>query len=437
MIPFSKLFAMLVLLGIVPILVGSFIGMAFYVFAAYNVLLFLLLVIDFIITPGRKSFEVSRQCDEKFSLGAENEVVIRVRNNSRYLLNMEFRDTIPPFFKVKASKVKIKAVPHYDCEGGYHAVPEKRGEFVFGNIFYRYNGVLRLCSKSGKSETSGTYNVYPNLRDLRRFGLAALKKSQLEHGMKRSRAYGIGTEFESLKEYNEGDDYRKINWLATARASKLIVNTYEPEKNQHVYILLDSSRVMNSEINFIKKLDYAINSSFLLADIAIKKGDNTGLLVFDSSVRRFVKTGKGMGHFELIADNLYNIEENLVSADYKGALVYLNEHHKRRSLLCIFTELFNADEALSLAAALKNIARRHIPLVITIKDMRLYDIASGSIKDTSDVFLKSASLKLIEEREKIRRIFSDSGIAALDVPPDKLSVEVVNKYLAMKSTLQI
>lgn len=371
MIPFSKLFALLVLSGIVPILVGSFIGMAFYVFAAYNVLLFLLLVIDFIITPGRKSFEVSRQCDEKFSLGAENEVAIRVRNNSRYLLNMEFRDTIPPFFNVKASKVKIKAVPHYDCEGGYHAVPEKRGGFVFGNIFYRYNGVLRLCSKSGKSETAGTYKVYPNLRDLRRYGLAALKKSQLEYGMKRSRAYGIGTEFESLKEYNEGDDYRKINWLATARASKLIVNTYETEKNQHVYILLDSSRVMNSEINFIKKLDYAINSSFLLADIAIKKGDNTGLLVFDS------------------------------------------------------------------AAALKNIARRHIPLVITIKDMRLYDIASGSIKDTSDVFLKSASLKLIEEREKIRRIFSDSGIAALDVPPDKLSVEVVNKYLAMKSTLQI
>ena len=235
-------------------------------------------------------------------------------------------------------------------------MPQKRGEYTFGKIHIRYNGVLRLCSKKGVYDITKSYKVYPNIKDLSRYGLAAIKKSQLIQGIKKFKAYGTGTEFESLKEYAEGDDYRKINWLASARSNKLIVNTYEPEKNQQVMIMLDSSRVMNSEINYIKKLDYSINAAFLLADVVIKKGDNVGVMVFDSQVKRYIKPGKGLGHFQLLAENLYNVEENFVSADYKGALTYLNQNQNRRCLICIFTELFSVDEALTLSSALKNIA---------------------------------------------------------------------------------
>lgn len=435
--PFSIFFAILAFIGVIPILIGSFTGGMFYIFVAYNALLLTLFAVDLIITPGPGKLEVSRRCDDKFSLGSENEVVVSIRNNSGFTLKIAVKDDIPPFFVVRNDAVKINAISHYGTEGSYWVLPEKRGEYVFGKIYCKYSGLLNLCTKAAAFETAKTYKVYPNLKDLGKYGIAALKKTQLMQGVKKSRVYGIGTEFESLREYGEGDDYRKINWMATARSNKLIVNTYEPEKNQQVFILLDSSRVMNSEINNIKKLDYAINSSLLLANIALKKGDNTGLMVFDSSVRRFVKPGKGMGHFQLIADSLYNVEENLVSADYTGALVHLNGHQNRRSLLCIFTELFNADEALELSAALKSVAGNHIPLIITIKDMRLYDTAHGKIEDTRDVYLKSAAMKLIEEREKIGKVFRESGIACMDIPPDKLSIEVVNKYLTMKSLLQV
>jgi len=291
--------------------------------------------------------------------------------------------------------------------------------------------------KRGTYNLENSYKVYPNLKDLSKYGLAAIKKSQLIQGVKKNKSFGTGTEFESLREYSEGDDYRKINWMATARANKLIVNTYEHERNQQVMIMLDSSRVMNSEINYIKKLDYSINAAFLLADVAIKKGDNAGVMVFDNTVKRFIKPGKGMGQFQLIAENLYNVQENFVSADYNAALTYLNQNQKRRSLLCIFTELFNADEAFQLAQALKNLARHHIPLVITIKDMRLYEYAEGDAKDSKDIFKKIAAMKMISEREKIKKIFNDSAIAVVDVPPDKLSIEVVNKYLSMKTMMQI
>src|SRR5690606_27128796 len=123
----------------------------------------------------------------------------------------------------------------------------------FGKIHIKYNGILKLCSKKYWYDVTENYKVYPKLKDLSKYGLKIINKNHLIHGVKKVKSHGGGTEFESLREYSEGDDYRKINWLATARANKLIVNTYEPEKNQQVMIMLDSSRVMNSEIEYIKK----------------------------------------------------------------------------------------------------------------------------------------------------------------------------------------
>ncbi|TYQ18310.1 UNVERIFIED_CONTAM: uncharacterized protein (DUF58 family) [Acetivibrio alkalicellulosi] len=434
---FSRLFSLLILAGVVPIFIGAITGLHFYIFIIYNVFLITLLIIDHVITPKKKDFEVERICDEKLSMGAENEISINIRNNSNYKIDIEALDEIPQYIEFEKKVVKIKVHPHYDAEGKYIVIPQKRGEFLFGSIHIRYNGVLKLCSKKYKYDAIKKYKVYPNLKDLTKYGLAAIKKSQLMQGIKKIKSYGLGTEFESLREYNTGDDYRKINWLATARANKFIINTYEPEKNQQIMIMLDSSRVMNSEIKYIKKLDYSINAAFLLADVAIKKGDNVGVLVFDSSVKRYVKPGKGMGQFQLLAENLYNVEENFVSADYNGALRYLNQNQKRRSLLCIFTELFNTSEAFELSSALKNIAKHHIPIVITIKDMRLYEWEQSEVKTTNDIFLKAAAIKMVKEREQIMKVFHDSGIGVIDVPPDKLSIEVVNKYLQMKSMMQI
>ncbi|MCX7746630.1 MAG: DUF58 domain-containing protein [Clostridia bacterium] len=435
--PFSRLFALLVFLGVVPIYIASFFGWAVYVFIIYNALLAALLIVDFMITPGAKAFEVTRVCDEKFSLGIENHILIKVRNRSAYKVLFLVRDDIPPYLKLCRNFSIISARPFAESEGGYSIIPEKRGEFKFGNIYLKCSGVLKLCSKTLEYDQRRSYKVYPNLRDLRKYSIAAISKSHFLYGTKKAKGYGIGSEFESLREYNDGDDYRKINWMATARAGKFIVNNYEPEKNQQIFIMLDSSRVMNSEINYIKKLDYSINASFLLAEIATKKGDNTGLIVFDNEVRRFIKPGKGSSHFNLIAENLYNVEENLVTADYKGALMYLNKNQMRRSLLCIFTELFNVEEASLLVSSLKSVAKNHVPLIITIKDMRLYEIMKDDIKNTNDVFVKAAAMKLIQERERIQKLFFDSGIACLDVPPDKLSIELVNKYLNMKSMMQI
>ena len=435
--PVNKNLVTLIFLGIIPIIIGSYFNMTLLFLASYNGLLIVFFIIDYIITPGPNSIEVKRICDRKFSLGVDNSVILSVRNKSKYILNVEMIDDVPLYFKYRNEVVNVRVFPFNESSGEYFVFPLKRGEYTFNTVHARYNGLLKLCIKNKICELKEKYKVYPNIKDLRKYTLAAIKKNQLIHGSKKTRNFGIGTEFENLREYNIDDEYRKINWMATARLNKLIVNTYEPERNQQIFILIDSSRVMNSEINNVKKLDYAINSAFVLSEFIIKKNDNVGLLVFDSSVRRFVKPGKGMNQFRVLAENLYNVEENIVSADYRRALTYLNSYHKRRSLLCIFTDLFDTEDASSLVNSLKTISKRHVPLVISIKDMRLYKIASDVAKDENNMFLKAGAMKIIDEREKIKKIFLNSGIASIDIPPDELSIEVLNMYISMKATMKI
>lgn len=433
----SRLFLMLVIAGIIPVFAGAMLWSPLYAFLFYNIALILLLAADVLITPRKTSLEVFREYDGRFSLGAENRVLLKVRNNSDYKLNVRLKDEIPPYFTHEEADLSLSIMPRSEASQSYPVVPRKRGEYSFGNIHLRYGGRLGLCIRKMTVNAEAGCKVYPNIKDLQKYSLLTIKKNHMTGGLKRSRSYSTGTEFESLREYTEDDDFKKINWMATARVNKLIVNTYVPERNQQVMLMVDSSRVMNSEIEYIKKLDYAINSAFVLAHIVGENGDKSGLLVFDSNVRRFVLPGKGAGHFNLIAENLYNVEENLVTADYRGALQYLDANIGRRSLICIFTELFNHEEALQLAAALKSNAGRHVPLVITIRDPRLYESAETEITESGDLFLKSAAIKLVEEREKAAAIFGSVGIAHMDIEPDKLSLEVAVKYLSLKGMMKL
>lgn len=432
----SKLFTLLVALGVLPILAGQLIDGEIYIFFIYNLLLLSLLIVDFIMTPKKNSFEISRELEEKLSLGAENPIIIKTYNKSKYNLKAAFADEIPDSFHVEQKKLSMELKPFGETKGKYQVVPVKRGEYELGTLYMKYRSVLGLHYRVYRFPLHQRCKVYPNIKDLRRFSLSGIKKTE-QSGLKYAKGFNLGTEFESLREYSQGDDYRKINWNASARVNKLIVNEFQPEKNQTIFILIDSSRVMNSEINHIKKLDYAINSAFVLSEIALKKEDNIGLLIFDREIRRYVKPGKGTAHFKLLADTMYSIQENMVTSDYENALKYMNKQYGRRSLLCIFTELFNQEEALQIIKAVRGIAHKHVPLIISIRDTRLNEMTETQLKSTEDVYLKAAAMSILNEREKVKKAFQRSGIHCIDVPPDRLSLEVVNTYLEMKAKLLI
>lgn len=359
------------LAGALLILISGFAGDSFAIvmFVLVNLLLAALYIADFLVTPSMKNFEAERELDVKLSLSAENEVRITVKNRSGKAVLVNVLDDVPEYFEfedISRSGVMIPGHGYYVFT--YKLTPLKRGEFKFPAIHVKIRGILGFCTKQRRFKTDTSYKVYPNMKDLSRYNMSSLSKNMFMAGVKRIRTVSNGGEFNSLREYNPEDPYNLINWSATSRRNELIVNTYTPERNQYIYVMLDSSRVMNSEIERIKKLDYSINACFLLADYCIKGGDNIGLTVFDSSVNRFVNAGKGGAQMDLLAQSLYNVESSETSANYDAVFKTFNASVKRRSLVFIFTELFNADEAARFAASVKKHMGRHLVYTITINN---------------------------------------------------------------------
>jgi len=430
--PIGKNFYIAAFAGVLIVLLAGIAGAAEAVFYLYNIILVSLWAFDMYYTPKPRMLEISRHLETKLSLAAENQVKILVRNTSDHPLKVYVTDDVPFHFKHDLPMKPQLISPHSTAEFVYNITPLKRGEFTFDKIHVRYPGLLGFCRKKISISTAEKYKVYPNMKALSQYNISSLNKNLFIQGLRKIRTTSSTGEFESLREYNTSDDFRKINWKATARKNSLIVNTYQPEKNQHIFIFIDSSRVMNTEINNIKKLDYAINSAFLLTDYIIKGGDNVGLLVFDHRVRRYLKPGKGPAQFDLMAENLYNIEAPECSASYEEAIDFFNTKQKRRSLIFIFTELFNADEALRFAKAVRARLSKHLVFAITIKDPRIEEMAGMKASNTRDMFLKSAAVKTLQERKKIKSVLTSAGILNTDVSPDKLSLEVVGRYLDIK-----
>lgn len=398
-----------------------------------NIVLLALYVTDFLVTPAAADLSCERSLDIKLSLSAENEVRITVWNRGSRAVSVRVHDDVPEHFifeDVSRKKVKIPAKGYYVFT--YKLTPLKRGEFRFPAVHVKLYGILGLCTKQRRFSTEDvSYKVYPNMKDLSRYNLASLSKNMFASGVKRVRTVSNGGEFNSLREYTQEDPYNLINWAATSRRNELIVNTYTPERNQYVYVMLDSSRVMNSEIERIKKLDYSINACFLLADYCIKGGDNIGLTVFDHLVERYVAAGKGEAQMDLLAQSLYNVESVETSANYDNAFLTFNAAVKRRSLVFVFTELFNADEAARFAASVKKYMGKHLVYTITINNPAHRALMERS-ENEDDIYVRASAIKFTEERRKISNVLRAAGIMNSDVDPDKLSLAVVSHYLDVK-----
>ncbi len=433
----TKRLALLLTICAGIILIAGLAGGKFYAILScvlVNVIVLSLVIYDMIATPGPKKIIPDRELEEKMSLGHTHTASLTVRNTSDVPLKIEVRDDVPEYF-VRADDLEpCEIAPHTEGTFTYDLKPIKRGEYTFPCINVRYPGVLGLIRRTAKYSDGRTYRVYPNMRDLSDYGISALSASLFSMGLKRVRTNSDGGEFSSLREYVPGDNYRYINWAATARAGNIMVNTYVPERNQYIYVLLDSSRVMNTVYNDMLILDYGINAAFLLAAYCIRGGDNIGMELFSAQVSHFIKADKGSAQFEMLADKLYAVRSDESAADYDNAMAVFSSAVKRRSLVFVFTQLFNEEEALRFVKAVKSYMGRHLLCAITIGDPRPEEIASGRSKmpGNDDAYLRSAALKYVKDRKKISEILSGAGILNFDTRPDQLSLTAVSAYLNIK-----
>jgi len=404
----------------------------FYATAYFAVLLGLLLA-DVQLSPKRQDFEVTRQCDSKLSLGANNAIRLHVYNRSDQAVAVALRDEFPVSFQTDLWQLTGVVAPRSELVLTYHLKPFRRGDYQFRDINLRYRGRLGLTVRQERYPASATVKVYPNLLEIHRYELLARRGQLAEIGLRNTRILGRGTEFERLRDYQQDDDYRRINWKATARRGRPVSIEYETERSQNILLMLDAGRLMASPIGPLAKIDYAVNTSLMLAYVAARMGDNIGLLAFADRISLYLPPRRGKRQFLAMTDALYRLPAYLTEPDYNLAFRYFASHNRKRSLVVLFTDLVDAETSKLLVSHVAGVSPHHLPVCVTIADPGITALAEASPTDSRSVYQRAVAEGLLAERKRALEVLRRRGAIALDLSAEHLTASVINRYLELKA----
>lgn len=441
------------LAGIIPmVLAGSFFG-ALIAGAAWLILTALLALADVALLPTGTLLEWEREHEPKLSLGVWNPIVLRFRNRSGRPVALRVRDAVPPALIPRSEAGEGVCPPVETWEVRYQVLPTHRGDYRFGPIAARYRGPLGLAWRQRSYPLDDVVKVYPDLLAIRTYE-ALLRRGQLEEmGLHAARRWGPGTEFERLREYTHDDDFRRINWPATARHHKPIAVDYQTERSQNILLVIDAGRLMATTIapgpreedaegiersgTSLTRLDYAVNASLLLAFVAQQYGDRVGLLAFADRVSRYLPPRPGRGQFLALTDALYNLAAEPIESDHAAGLGYLAARNPRRSLAVVFTDLAETEAVTPLVAHVSRLARRHLVLVVTLRDPALGRLAALAPDNSRHVYERAVARRTLDDREETLRLLRRQGVLTLDVPANQLSPSLINRYLEIKARTEL
>ncbi len=431
MIPSRRLLALGVL-GVLPVIAAASNASLWALVAFYIAVIFIALFVDWQITPKPAALDIARINEPKLSLGAANKIALAVHNTSNRPLKLRIRDEFPPELPSDAIFLDLTVEPETVEEVTYHLRPVRRGDYRFGNINVRYGSTLGFFQRQMTVDFGEVVKVYPNILDIRKYDLLARRGLLAELGLRQARIYGSGSEFERLRDYTPDDEFRRINWRATARRNKLIAAEYETERSQHIICAIDTGRLMRPTIANISKLDYAINAALMLGYIASLKGDHIGMLSFADHVGRFLPPRRGKAQFYQMLETLYNLPSQPVESDYGLALAYLGLKNKRRSLLVVFTDISTMDAARPLIQHMSRLAKTHLAVCVVMSDPTVVRYKQQPVHTSVDVYERAMAEIVLNERQVVLDTLNQAGVQTIDVAADKLTVAVINKYLELK-----
>lgn len=430
MVP-TKRFWLLIGLGIPLAMLAAASGSIWLIYA-YNALLVLVAYTTSRMSADPRQLKLSRRFDPVLSVRVSNRIQVHLVNDGPEALNVVLRDEPPPSFLASERQFPLRLRPGEEREISYQITPPERGSDYFRGTYLRLACPLGLVERQVKLNTEQPVRVYPNVLALREFDLLKQKGQLRELGIRKSRMRGLGTDFESLRDYAEGDDYRKLDWKASARRGKLIVRQFEQERNQPVILCIDVGRRMLSEVNGVTKLDHVLDALLMLTHAAAVAGDFVGLLVYSDRVKRYIPPRKGRNQVGMIIEAIHDLVADPVESDPQAAFAYLATRWKRRSLIVAFSDVEAGDEARALAGSLGGMAHRHILLLARVADPRLQELAFAPAHDVPKLYAKAAALFFSGERKMAGTVLDSAGIHNLEAEPQDLAGALVSFYFMVK-----
>ena len=400
---------------------------------ALDAAVLLLCAVDFFTAPRASDVEIQRGVEPILSSGVANPVRLELHLLGQRPVRGRVRDEVPPGMEVHGHEQPFSLTPESPrATLSYSLTPPARGDLRLGDVHLRLVGPLGLCARQVKVPATRDVKVYPDLTALTREALALAMASDApaERTLRRS---AEGREFESLREYRTGDDYRTVDWKASARRGHTMVRVYQPERNQPVLLLLDCGRHMAGRVDGRRKLDHAVDAALRLAKVSLDAGDMVGVLAFSSDVRAYLPPRKGREHLRLLTESLYRAEAALEESDYGRAYDFAFARSSRRSLVVLFTDLVDPDASGTLLARTLALRPRHLPVVASLLDEDLQAAATHVPDSAQDAYARQAAARLEHDYQRTALTLRDAGALVVRAPAKGFGAAAVNTYLHVKA----
>lgn len=413
---------------------------------AWDALVLLAVLLDGLRLPAAAKLTAGRSWSNAPAIGNETEIELTIENHGRTILECRLVDDLPPALVAEPTTHRLTAFPRVAARLRYRVHPTERGDWQTGWLYVRFRSPLGLIERWARAPLTQTVRVYPALRAGEEQQIFLARSRQIDLELRRAQQRGLGRDFESLREYREGDDLRDICWTATARHGSPITRQYQTERSQAVWIVLDCGRLMRSRVALREdgnpgqrpsKLDHACTTGVALAQLALYSGDRVGLLAYGGGIQQRLLPGRGAAHLRQVIEALSQVRAESGEADHLRATATLGRLQPRRALVLWVTDLAETAMRPEVIDGALQLVRRHVLLFVAMAQPEVELIAQSRPKNVEQMFRASAAQEMAGRRELLLARLHEQGALTLDLNPEALTASVLNQYLKVKERAMV
>jgi uncharacterized protein (DUF58 family) len=428
-----------------------------YAMLAWDALVLLAAVLDGMRLPRASLLSASRSWSNAPSIDSQTEIELTVENQGSVIIECRLIDDLPPALSdagAQSEPIKLTAFPRVPATVRYRVEPQERGDCTTGHLYVRYRSPLGLSERWAMAPLAQTVRVYPALRTGEEQQIFLARSRQIDLQLRLARQRGLGRDFESLRDYREGDDLRDICWTASARRGGLITRQYQTERSQPVWIVLDCGRLMRSRVvaaprtnaalplaagslRAHSKLDHACSAAVALAQLALFSGDRVGLLAYGQTIQQRLLPGRGAAHLRQMIELLAQLRAESSEADHLRATALLGRLQPRRSLILWVTDMAETAMRPEVIDAAVQLLRRHVLLFVAMAQPEVDSIAQQQPKNVEQMFRAAAAQEMAGRRELLLARLTEQGALTLDLNPEAVTSSVLNQYLMVKERAMV
>ncbi|HJS97443.1 MAG TPA: DUF58 domain-containing protein [Terriglobales bacterium] len=429
---FARRFFLLLALGVLWAVPAFWDSRFLLVMAAWDLCAVIAWAIDLKQLAQPHQLIVHRVWSGPASLSNHVEVTLEMQNLSGASVECRLLDDVPSSLRSVPPDLVVKAGPRRSGSACYTARPLQRGDIKLAGVWLRYQSPAHFAERWAFADLQQKIRVFPDLEEAKRHNIYLSRARQIELEKRLIRQRGTGREFESLREYQPGDEFRDICWTATARRGKHVTKLYQVERSQAVWIVMDAGRLLRARVGELSKLDLSVNAALSLAQIALYSGDRTGLLVYGRNIQQRVGLGRGIGHMRAILEALASAHEEAAEADHLHAASALLQMQRQRGLIIWITDLADTSMTPEVVESASRILSKHLLLFAVIAQTDLQRLAKKYPENPEQMFEIMAAQELVQRRETLLVRVRGKGALALEISPDALTTVLVNRYLEVK-----